>query len=63
MQYIPSFGVGTIGAQTSAFNVVDVYASPTDTVADSLQQLVVIHWIVADGDNSYSRYNKQKNYF
>ena len=31
-----TFGVGTIGAQTSAFNQVDVYTSPTDTTPDSL---------------------------
>ena len=34
--YTGSFGVGTIGAQTNVFNVVDVFTSPTDTVADSL---------------------------
>ena len=34
--YSGTFGVGTIGAQTSAFNQVDVYTSPTDTTPDSL---------------------------
>ena len=34
--YTGSFGVGTIGAQTNVFNVVDVYTSPTDPTPDTL---------------------------
>ena len=49
--YSGSFGVGTIGAQTSAFNQFDVYASPTDPTPDSITATSGDTLdIVADGD-------------
>ena len=49
--YSGSFGVGTIGAQTSAFNQFDVYASPTDPTPDSISAVSGDTLdIVADGD-------------
>lgn len=35
-RYSGTFGVGTIGAQTNAFNQVDVYTSPSDASPDSI---------------------------
>lgn len=50
-RYTGTFGVGTIGAQTSAFNTFDVLSSPTDTTPDSITASGgdTIE-IVADGD-------------